>query len=309
MSNILLSEQNKELLWNILSSNKAFVNIPESKFSNVKAIFESNITKTFNENKEIFISNYKTGDSKNIVMQLNKIILQNIMLDINSLKKSLLKPLDIKDIYKNEKSEEFEKELLEKKVSFSNLITKKVPEAIDFSETKDSPLENDSMNELLERIQRERNNDVPVPMPVPVSSIGVQNTNTNTNTNTNLNTNTNTNTNQNQLELVDLDKFDPPLPLINEENTNMLEKEISFTNKTKILNMEDLINSFSSTATATITENTRELTRENSNLKKFVANENNSELNLNLNIKLDFLNKQMEKVLHNQKLIMTKLSI
>jgi hypothetical protein len=284
MSNILLSEQNKELLWNILSSNKAFVNIPESKFPNVKAIFESNITKTFNENKEIFISNYKTGDSKNIVIQLNKIILQNIMLDINSLKKSLLKPLDIKDIYKNEKSEEFEKELLEKKVSFSNLITKKVPEAIDFSETKDSPLENDSMNELLERIQRERNNDVPVP------SIGVQNTNTNTN--------------QNQLELVDLDKFDAPLPLINEENTNMLEKEISFTNKTKILNMEDLINSFSST-----TENTRELTRENSNLKKFVANENNSELNLNLNIKLDFLNKQMEKVLSNQKLIMAKLSI
>ena len=292
MSNILLSEQNKELLWNILSSNKAFVNIPESKFSNVKAIFESNITKTFNENKEIFISNYKTGDSKNIVMQLNKIILQNIMLDINSLKKSLLKPLDIKDIYKNEKSEEFEKELLEKKVSFSNLITKKVPDAIDFSETKDSPLENDSMNELLEKIQRERNKDVPVP--VPVSSIGIQN----------ININTNTNTNQNQLELVDLDKFDAPLPLINEENTNMLEKEISFTNKTKILNMEDLINSFSST-----TENTRELTRENSNLKKFVANENNSELNLNLNIKLDFLNKQMEKVLYNQKLIMTKLNI
>lgn len=291
MSNILVSEQNKELLWNILSSNKAFVNIPESKFSNIKAIFESNITKIFNENKEIFTSNYKTGDSKNIVMQLNKIILQNIMLDINSFKKSLLVPAHIKDIYKNEKSEEFDKELLEKKVSFSNLITKKVPETIDFSETKDTPLENNSMNELLERIQRERNNDV------PMTSINV------------LNTNSNENQNLNQLELVDLDKFDAPLPLINEENTSMLEKETSFTNKTKILNMEDLINSFSSTATATTTENTRELTRENSNLKKFVANENNSELNLNLNIKLDFLNKQMEKVLYNQKLIMAKLSI
>jgi len=279
MSNILLSEQNKELLWNILSTNKAFINIPESKFSNIKAIFESNITKTFNENKEIFTSNYKTGDSKNIVIQLNKIILQNIMLDINSFKKSLLVPAHIKDIYKNEKSEEFDKELLEKKVSFSNLITKKVPETIDFSETKDTPLENNSMNELLERIQRERNNDVPMLMP----SISVPNSN--------------------QLELVDLDKCDAPLPLIYEENTNMLEKETT-TNKTKILNIEDLINSFSST-----TENTRELTRENSNLKKFVANENNSEFNLNLNIKLDFLNKQMEKVLYNQKLIMAKLSI
>jgi len=296
MSNILVSEQNKELLWNILSNNKAFVNIPESKFSNIKAIFESNITKIFNENKEIFTSNYKTGDSKNIVIQLNKIILQNIMLDINSFKKSLLKPLDIKDIYKNEKSEEFEKELLEKKVSFSNLITKKVPETIDFSETKDTPLENNSMNELLERIQKERNNDVPIPM--PVSSINVSNTNTNSNQNQN----------QNQLEVVDLNKFDTSLPLFNEENINMLEKETSSTNKTKILNMEDLINSFSNT-----TENTRELSRENTKdnniIKKFTTNENNSEFNLNLNIKLDFLNKQMEKVLSNQKLIMAKLSI
>jgi len=275
MSNILLSEQNKELLWNILSNNNAFVNIPESKFSNVKAIFESNITKTFNENKEIFITNYKTGESKNIVMQLNKTILQNIMLDINSFKKSLLTPLDIKDIFKNEKSEEFEKELLEKKVSFTNLITKKVPEAIDFSETKDTPLENNSMNELLERIQRERNNDVPIPIPIPIPI-------------------------PNKLEVVDLNKFDTPL--INEENVNRVEKEDEniITKKTKILNIEDLI-----TGLSTTTENTRE----NSNLKKFITNENNNEFNLNLNIKLDFLNKQIEKVLSNQKLIMAKLSI
>ena len=292
MSNILLSEQNKELLWNILSNNKAFVNIPESKFSNVKAIFESNITKTFNENKEIFITNYKTGDSKNIIMQLNKTVLQNIMLDINAFKKSLLTPVDIKEIYKNEKSEEFDKELLGKKVAFTNFITKKVPEAIDFSETKDSPLENNSMNELLERIQRERNIDVPIPIPI---------------------ININSIINPNKLELVDLNKFDAslPLPLINEETTNMLEKEEEniATNKSKILNIEDLINSFSSITT----ENTRELTKENikeNNItKKFIANENNSEVNLNVNIKLDFLNKQLEKVLSNQKLIMTKLSI
>ena len=281
MSNILLSEQNKELLWNILSNNKAFVNIPESKFSNVKAIFENNITKTFNENKEVFITNYKTGESKNIVMRLNKIILQNIMLDINNFKKSLLTPLDIKDIFKNEKSEEFEKELLEKKVSFTNLITKKVPEAIDFSETKDTPLENNSMNELLERIQKERNNDVPLINPISI-----------------INPNTNPNQNPNKLEVVDLNKFDTPLTLTIEENVNMLEKEHEniATNKTKILNIEDLINGLSTTT-------------ENTTLKKFITNENNNEFNSNLNIKLDFLNKQIEKVLSNQKLIMAKLSI
>ena len=264
MSNILLSEQNKELLWSILSTNKAFISIPESEFSNVKSIFENAIIKTFNENKELVISNYKTGNSQNIVMQLNKIILQNIMLTINNFKKSLLTPIDIKDIYKNEKSEEFEKEFLQKKVSFNNLITKKVPDEIDFRDTKDVPLENNSMNELLERIQKERANDVSL----------VQ-----------------------KLEVVDLNKFDAPLPLTREENENEKENENEniAINKTKILNIEDLINGLASDT--------------NNSAKKFITQENNSEFNVNLNIKLDFLNKQLEKVLSNQKLIMTKLNI
>jgi len=271
MSKILLSEQNKELLWNILSSNKAFVSIPESKFSNVKAIFESNISKTFNENREIFITNSKTGDSKNIITQLNKIILQNIMLDINSFKKSLLTPIDIKDIYKNEKSEEFEKEFLQKKVSFTNLISKKVPETIDFSDTKDVPLENNSMNELLERIQRERNSDIPVPQ---------------------------------KLEVVDLEKFDTTL--VSEENVNKLEKATinNDTMKTKIMNIEDLISGLATNANANANANSTY-----NSAKKFITQENNSEFNLNINIKLDFLNKQIEKVLSNQNLIMAKLNI
>jgi hypothetical protein len=275
MSNILLSEQNKELLWNILSSNKAFVSIPESMFPNIKAIFENAIIKVNSQNKELVSSNYRTGDSKNIITQLNKIILQNIMLDINNFKKSLLTPIDIKDVYKNEKSEEFEKEFLQKKVSFTDLITKKVPETIDFRDTKDVPLENNSMNELLERIQKERNTILPLPQ---------------------------------KLEVVDLDKFDTPS--INEENVNNLEKATinnlekatinNDTTKTKIMNIEDLISSLATNTNANSTHNS---------VKKFIAQENNGEFNLNINIKLDFLNKQLEKVLNNQKLIMTKLNI
>jgi hypothetical protein len=200
-------------------------------------------------------------------MQLNKIILQNIMLDINNFKKSLLTPIDIKDIYKNEKSEEFEKEFLQKKVSFSNLITKKVPDEIDFRDAKDVPLENNSMNELLERIQKERANDVSL----------VQ-----------------------KLEVVDLNKLDT-MPLINEEDVNILEKEHvnNANNKTKILNIEDLINGLASNTNTNTTNS----------VKKFIAQENNSEFNVNLNSKLDFLNKQLEKVLSNQNLIMSKLNI
>ena len=277
MSNILLSEQNKELLWNILSSNKAFVSIPESMFPNIKAIFENAIIKVNSQNKELVTSNYKIGDSKNIITQLNKIILQNIMLDINNFKKSLLTPIDSKDIYKNEKSEEFEKEFLQKKVSFTNLITKKVPEEIDFRDTKDVPLENNSMNELLERIQKERNTIIPLPQ---------------------------------KLEVVDLDKFDAPL--ISEENVNILDKATinNNTNKTKIMNIEDLISGYATNANATATATaTATANATYNNAKKFITQESNSEFNINLNSKLDFLNKQLEKVLSNQNLIITKLNI
>ena len=277
MSNILLSEQNKELLWNILSSNKAFVSIPESMFPNIKAIFENAIIKVNSQNKELVTSNYKIGDSKNIITQLNKIILQNIMLDINNFKKSLLTPIDSKDIYKNEKSEEFEKEFLQKKVSFTNLITKKVPEEIDFRDTKDVPLENNSMNELLERIQKERNTIIPLPQ---------------------------------KLEVVDLDKFDAPL--ISEENVNILDKATinNNTNKTKIMNIEDLISGYATNAKATATATaTATANATYNNAKKFITQESNSEFNINLNSKLDFLNKQLEKVLSNQNLIITKLNI
>ena len=69
-------------------------------------------------------------------------------------------------------------------MSFSNLITKKVPDEIDFRDTKDVPLENNSKNELLERIQRERANDLPL---------------------------------EQKLEVVDLNKLDA-IPLTSEEN-------------------------------------------------------------------------------------------
>jgi hypothetical protein len=76
---------------------------------------------------------------------------------IANYKKSLLTPIEIKETLKAEKLEEFDKELSAKKVSFNELITLKKPEVIDFSDVKeDNPLTSNNMNELLERIQKER---------------------------------------------------------------------------------------------------------------------------------------------------------
>jgi hypothetical protein len=86
---------------------------------------------------------------------------------IANYKKSLLTPIEIKETLKAEKLEEFDKELSAKKVSFSELITLKKPEVIDFSDVKeDDPLTSNNMNELLERIQKERSITFPPPIEV-----------------------------------------------------------------------------------------------------------------------------------------------
>jgi hypothetical protein len=83
---------------------------------------------------------------------------------IANYKKSLLTPIEIKETLKAEKLEEFDKELNAKKVSFNELITLKKPEIIDFSDVKeDEPLTSNNMNELLEKIQKERAINFPPP--------------------------------------------------------------------------------------------------------------------------------------------------
>jgi hypothetical protein len=54
-------------------------------------------------------------------------------------------------------------------VSFNELITLKKPEVIDFSDVKeDDPLSSNNMNELLEKIQKERAITFPpIPLPPP----------------------------------------------------------------------------------------------------------------------------------------------
>ena len=128
-------------------------------------IFEKTIIKSLDENREIFTN----SDPKNSIITINKIILQNIVTTLTNYKKSLLTPIEIKETLKLEKLEEFDKELSAKKVSFNELITLKKPEVIDFSDIKeDDPLTTNNMNELLEKIQKERAINFP-----PLASVEV----------------------------------------------------------------------------------------------------------------------------------------
>jgi len=161
MANFITSKENKEVLWNVLYNNKLFNNIPETNFNNIQILFEKTILRSLDENREILTNTI--SDTKNII-DLNKIILQNMVTTIANYKKSLLTPIEIKETLKAEKLEEFDKELNAKKVSFNELITLKKPEVIDFSDVKeDEPLTSNNMNELLEKIQKERSITFPPP--------------------------------------------------------------------------------------------------------------------------------------------------
>jgi len=166
MANFITSKENKEVLWNVLYNNKLFNNIPETNFNNIQILFEKTILRSLDENREILTNTI--SDTKNII-DLNKIILKNMVININNYKKSLLTPIEIKETLKAEKLEEFDKELNAKKASFNELITLKKPEVIDFSDVKeDDPLSSNNMNELLEKIQKERSITFP-PIPPPPS--------------------------------------------------------------------------------------------------------------------------------------------
>jgi len=164
MANILLGEQNKELLWNILYSNKTFDSIPQSKFNNVKTIFENAIIKVVNANIEMLESTTNINTIKTLVTQLNKVILQNIIVDIANFSQLLLTGTNVKENFKTNTLETFEKQYKEKQVSFNEFMTKIEPPQVNFEAIKDDTLETSELDKLLENIQKERLKDIKEPI-------------------------------------------------------------------------------------------------------------------------------------------------
>lgn len=164
MANILLGEQNKELLWNILYSNKTFESIPQSKFNSVKTIFENAIIKVVNANLEMLESTTNINTVKTLITQLNKVILQNIIEDIANFNQLLLTGTNVKENNKLENLSSFEKQYKEKQVSFNEFMTKIEPPQVNFEAIKDDTLEKSELDKLLENIQKERLKDIKTPI-------------------------------------------------------------------------------------------------------------------------------------------------
>ena len=192
-------------------------------------------------------------------------------------------------------------------------MVKESPKTINFSDSKDTPLENNIMNELLEKMQKERNNDIVQSLPIDIK--------------------------------VDLKNEAIKLEIINLNDLKANDLKANDLEKTKISNIEDLLFDFTNedTTIKTIEESHNNKNINQNNIKttdyqeSYNTNNNNfldinkykkrnsrvnekeiadvinydytTEFNMNLAIKIDLLNRQIETLLANQKLIMAKLNI
>jgi hypothetical protein len=141
----ITSEKNKDFLWNLLYENQIFVGIPNTKWNDVKALFESVI---------LNISNNTKNEN---VLEINKEILSSLNPQILNLKKTFHKSKNIKDEFSNEKIETFDKNLETHRNSLDELIKPNKPQDIDFADKTDITIDNTEMDRIIEEMQKERN--------------------------------------------------------------------------------------------------------------------------------------------------------
>ena len=141
----ILSEKNKEFLLNILYEKNIFNGIPNNNLDKVKSLFESTIT------------NVSENTKNKELIEINKEILGILNTKIQNLKYNLLESKNIKDEFKDEKIEIFDKNLENHKSSLNKLINPSKPKEIDFADETDKPIDDNEMNKILEQMQKERN--------------------------------------------------------------------------------------------------------------------------------------------------------
>ena len=163
--NSFTSNENKGLLWEMMMSNNMFDGVGDENFQNVKTMFENVIMRIGGEIQD------ETAMTRDRLLSLNKTAILEIRTNLDIFKKR-----NNEDTFTNEKAIIFNKNLDNAKTDFMETIALKRPVEPEFTDKMDTPIEN--MNELLERLEREREqllppnpNPNPSPNPNPKSLI------------------------------------------------------------------------------------------------------------------------------------------
>ena len=153
-TNSFICNENKGLLWEMMLSNNMFDGVSNENFSNVKTMFENVILRLG--------QNIKNDLSKDELLSLNKTAILEIRTNLDIFKKK-----NNEDTFNNEKVLVFDRNLENAKNNFSETIAIKKPEQPEFSSKADTPIATNNMNELLKKLQREREQLLPPPPPNP----------------------------------------------------------------------------------------------------------------------------------------------
>ena len=149
------TNQNKEMLWELLRDNNAFQGLTNTQYNNVITIFNTTLNQTTTANKPL--------------MELNKEFISSMLQQLNSIKSNTLqdnvknnivdpKVLTHEEIQKQKRSE-FENNLEKRQSEFTKYMKIHVPDTIDFGDNiKEEPISN--VDSLIHEKMKERSYDI-----------------------------------------------------------------------------------------------------------------------------------------------------
>ena len=149
------TNENKEMLWELLRDNNAFQGLTNTQYNNVITIFNTTLNQTTTANKPL--------------MELNKEFISSMLQQLNSIKSNTLqdnvknnivdpKVLTHQEIQKQKRSE-FENNLEKRQGEFTKYMKIHVPDAIDFGDNiKEEPISN--VDSLIHEKMKERSYDI-----------------------------------------------------------------------------------------------------------------------------------------------------
>ena len=149
------TNENKEMLWELLRDNQAFKGLTNTQYNNVITIFNTTLNQTTTANKPL--------------MELNKEFISSMLQQLNSIKSNTLqdnvknnivdpKVLTHQEIQKQKRSE-FENNLEKRQSEFTKYMKIHVPDTIDFGDNiKEEPISN--VDSLIHEKMKERSYDI-----------------------------------------------------------------------------------------------------------------------------------------------------
>lgn len=135
--NNYISQDNKELLWNLMQENQMFNGLNENQYNKVLNTFENIILKTSRQNQ--FVS----------VTEFNKDVITNMITELNKLKSKKLEMIYSSEDRSNERQNQFDNSLKQKENEMNSLLQPKLPENINFQDDNtDKPI-GENMDRML----------------------------------------------------------------------------------------------------------------------------------------------------------------